>query len=68
METTDKKLNEIIKNIKGMIKDNENTDILQALSKQKGVSSLVQSTSAPLSVANKKLAEATFNRVRTLFK
>lgn len=33
MESTDKKLNKIIKNIKKMIKGNENTDILQVLSK-----------------------------------
>jgi hypothetical protein len=30
-----------------MIKDNENTDILQVVSKQKGANSLAQSTSAP---------------------
>jgi hypothetical protein len=66
MESKDKKLNEIVKNIKGIIKDNENTDILEALSEQKGVSSLAQPTSAPLSPANKKLANATFNYVQTL--
>jgi hypothetical protein len=67
MESTDKKLDEIVKNMKGMIKDNENTDILQASSEQKGVSSLAQLTSAPLFLANKKLADATFNFVQTLF-
>jgi hypothetical protein len=67
MESTDKKLDGIIKNIKGIIKDNENTDILQALSEQKGVSSLAQSTSAPLTLANKKLADATFKYTQTLF-
>lgn len=67
MEINDKKLNEILINIKRMIEENKDISILQALTKQKGVSSLAQSLSGPLSLANKKLAEATYNYVQGLF-